>query len=94
MPSSFLPLSGRLALCAAALALVGAGPAQEPVVPEGGVDPSRLEVTEDLSESLANDLLGLSVAVRVTGCEARWLFRSQEKPARSRRAESNVFPRF
>ena len=50
--------------CAAGLALLGAAPAQEPAVPSGPVDSGRLEVVENLSESLANDLLALSVAVR------------------------------
>ena len=55
-----MPVLSRLAVCAVAAVLLGAGPAQR----ARPVDPSRLEVVENLSESLANDLLGLSVATR------------------------------
>ena len=64
MRSFALPFLSRLAAGLLALAFAGAALAQEPVAPDGPVDSSRLEVIEDLSESLANDLLGLSVAVR------------------------------
>ncbi|HLM57100.1 MAG TPA: hypothetical protein VK422_13375, partial [Pyrinomonadaceae bacterium] len=56
-------------LCALALLLssFGAAPrlfAQNPQAPAAQVDRSRLEVVEELSEALANDLLELSVATR------------------------------
>ncbi|MCA1635453.1 MAG: hypothetical protein LC802_17625, partial [Acidobacteria bacterium] len=41
---------------------VAQGQTPAPPGPEGKVDRTRLEVIEELSESLANDLLGLSVA--------------------------------
>ena len=54
------------ALLGATLLTLGASStrAQAPVPPQVDLDASRLEVVEDLSESLANDLLGLSVAAR------------------------------
>ena len=54
------------ALLGAALLTLGTSStrAQAPVPPQVDLDPSRLEVVEDLSESLANDLLALSVAAR------------------------------
>ncbi|HZI18963.1 MAG TPA: VCBS repeat-containing protein [Pyrinomonadaceae bacterium] len=41
-----------------------AGARQQPAAPEAQVDRARLEVIEELSEALANDLLELSVATR------------------------------
>jgi len=66
MLSSLLHLSGRLSASIAAASLLGATSPLEPAVTAtaGPVDPARLEVVENLSESLANDLLGLSVATR------------------------------
>ena len=58
----------RAALAFLLLAVSAQAPAQAPIGPPSApapvADRARLEVVEDLSESLANDLLELSVAVR------------------------------
>ncbi len=74
-PSSLVPLR-RIAARLCALLLVFACLGQvprvsaqqsqpsQPAAPDARVDPTRLEVVEELSEALANDLLELSVATR------------------------------
>lgn len=53
-----------LLLLVAVLSFGGTLCAQEPAPPKESVDQSRLETSEELSESLANDLLELSVATK------------------------------
>jgi hypothetical protein len=64
VPASFVGRGRLYALAAASILTLGFAPAQAPVPEPADLDPGRLEVVEDLSESLANDLLGLSVATR------------------------------
>ena len=61
-----MALVSRRLVCCSALALVAVASASAGSLEKGdaGADSQRLEVVEDLSESLANDLLDLSVSTR------------------------------
>ena len=64
VPAWFVGRGRLYALVATSILTLGLAPAQVPVPESADLDPRRLEVVENLSESLANDLLGLSVATR------------------------------